>query len=52
MKIVAKKLKLKTNLSKEKCPACGKNLRKKAPCCGSPEGYLFCMCGYKEVVNA
>ena len=51
MKIKGKHIKTKTNVSKEKCPACGKNLKLKAKCCGQPESYLMCVCGYKEVIN-
>ena len=51
MKIRGKTVKTKTNISKEKCPVCGKNLRAKSPCCGQPEAFLMCVCGYKEVIN-
>jgi len=46
VKLGNKTLKLKTNISKEKCPVCGKNLRFKAACCGQAEDYLECLCGY------
>jgi predicted RNA-binding Zn-ribbon protein involved in translation (DUF1610 family) len=30
------------------CPACGKQLAKMKPCCGSPNGYTKCLsCGYR-----
>jgi len=31
----------------EKCPFCGKLMRKYKPCCGSPHGFKGCPCGYK-----
>lgn len=37
-----------TNMSKEKCPECGKNLRSKSQCCGGNGLYLICSCGYRE----
>lgn len=40
-----------SNITKEPCPACGKPLRYKAPCCSSNIPYLVCQCGYKKVKN-
>lgn len=31
----------------EKCPLCGRIMRKYKPCCGNPHGYTGCPCGYK-----
>jgi predicted amidophosphoribosyltransferase len=33
----------------ENCPNCGKLMRKYNPCCGSPNGYIGCVCGYKVI---
>lgn len=34
----------------ELCPACGKKMKLMKPCCGSPNGYKKCNCGYKVVL--
>lgn len=39
----------RSNKTDIKCPACGKYLRLKSPCCSDPRWYLACACGYKEV---
>ncbi len=31
----------------ELCPACGKKMKLYKKCCGSPNGYKGCNCGYK-----
>lgn len=31
----------------EKCPVCGRDMRKFKKCCGSPNGYKGCNCGYR-----
>ena len=38
-----------SNVTDEICPACGKNLRFKPPCCSDKNAYLVCPCGYKKV---
>ena len=38
-----------SNVSKEFCPVCKKNLRYKAPCCSDKNAYLVCSCGFKKV---
>ena len=30
------------------CPICLRTLRKYKACCGNPNGYDGCVCGYKE----
>jgi hypothetical protein len=37
------------NITEEKCPVCGKNLRYKGACCSDKNAYLICPCGYKKV---
>lgn len=37
-----------SNIIKERCPACGKQLRFKPPCCADKTSYLVCPCGYKK----
>lgn len=34
----------------EECPSCKEKLRKFKPCCGSPNGYKGCKCGYKVII--
>jgi len=34
----------------EICPLCGKPLKQMKPCCGSPNGYKMCVCGYKIII--
>lgn len=36
----------------ELCPACGKNLKSYPACCGSPNGYKGCLCGWKVVLTS
>jgi predicted amidophosphoribosyltransferase len=38
-----------SNIIKDPCPVCGKNLRVKPPCCTSKLSYYVCQCGYKKV---
>ena len=40
---------LKTNVTEEKCPVCGKGLKFKPPCCSDKNAYLICSCGFKKV---
>jgi hypothetical protein len=39
------------NALDELCPICGKKMKLYRPCCGSPNGYKGCNCGYKYVVK-
>lgn len=39
----------KSNATQDACPACGKKLKFKAPCCTDKNAYLVCPCGYKRV---
>jgi len=36
----------------EKCPNCGKNMKLYKKCCGSPNGYRGCNCGYKIMLGS
>ena len=38
-----------SNVTKEICPVCRRNLRYKPPCCSDKNSYLVCQCGYKVV---
>ena len=31
----------------EICPSCGKKMKQYKACCGAPQGYKGCICGYK-----
>jgi hypothetical protein len=31
----------------EVCPNCGKRMKKYKPCCGAPNGFKGCSCGYR-----
>jgi hypothetical protein len=35
----------------EKCPACGKTMKLYRPCCGSPQGFKGCPCGFKVNIS-
>jgi len=39
---------VKFNELDEECPTgCGRKLKEYAACCGSPQGYKGCSCGYR-----
>lgn len=40
-----------SNVTEDKCVACGKKLKFKAPCCADKNAYLSCQCGYKKVME-
>jgi len=52
LKVKGKHVKVKTNISKEKCPECGKNLRVKPGCCGNTKIYMRCWCGYERIIES
>ncbi len=35
----------------ELCPNCGKKLKLYKKCCGNPNGYVGCNCGYKVIAS-